>query len=135
MDRRGLLILGALVLLAAASCQGWQVIDTIPAKNLTETRLLITYDRIETFWNQHGRVPTKRDQLADIKDRDCSMTDGWGRELHWASNGATKVTVWSLGRDGKPGGTGEDADLEIVFVGTQKQQHDYPRIRRSDEPK
>jgi hypothetical protein len=63
------------------------------------------------------------------------MKDGWGRDLHWASDGVTKVTVWSLGRDGKLGGTGEDADLEIVFLGTQKEQHDYPRIRRSDEPK
>jgi hypothetical protein len=63
------------------------------------------------------------------------MKDGWGRELHWVSDGKTRVTVRSLGRDGKPGGTGEDADLEILFVGTQKEQHDFPRITRSDELK
>jgi uncharacterized protein YceK len=108
--------------------------DVIPPQNQTDLKLCETYARIETFWNQHGRVPAKVDDLPEVKDRDCSMKDGWGRELHWVSDGATKVTVQSLGRDGKPGGTGGDADLEIVFVGTQKEQHDVPTIRRSDEP-
>jgi uncharacterized protein YceK len=108
--------------------------DVIPPQSQTDLRLRDTYGRIEAFWNQHGKVPAKADELPDVKDHDCSMKDGWGRELQWVSDGATKVTVTSLGRDGKPGGTGDDADLEIVFVGTQKEQHDFPTIRRNDVP-
>jgi hypothetical protein len=139
MGTRLLLIIGLLICIAAfllvgASCQSWQFVDIIPPPNLTETRLIVTYGRIETYWNEHGRVPTKPDELPDVKGRDCSMKDGWGRELHWVSDGASRVTVRSFGRDGKPGGTGEDADLEIVFVGIQNEQHEFIKIRRNDVP-
>jgi hypothetical protein len=125
MDARALMVFGTLacmsgVLLLATSCRSWQTVDTIPRQNLTETRLLVTYNRIQSFWNQHGKVPTKPAELPDVKNRDCSMTDGWGRELHWDSDGISKVKVWSLGRDGKTGGAGENADMEVVFVGKQR---------------
>ena len=130
----GTLIFVAAALFLAASCQSGAIVDTIPPENLTEGALQFTYVRIETFWNQHGRVPTKVSELPDVKDHDCSMKDGWGRELHWLSDGKSMVRVWSLGRDGKPGGTGEDADMEVVFVGKQRVQDDFPRIRRGDLP-
>jgi hypothetical protein len=122
MDARELFVSGKLacmsaVLLLAASCQSWRIVDTIPPRNWTETTLGVTYNRIEKFWNQHGKVPARPADLPDEKKRDCSMTDGWGRELHWNSDGKSKVNVWSLGRDGKPGGTGKDADMEVEFVG------------------
>jgi hypothetical protein len=60
------------------------------------------------------------------------MKDGWGRELNWESDGRSTVKVWSLGRDGKPGGNGEDADMEVIFVGRQKKQDDFPTIRTTD---
>lgn len=136
MDARELSVSGTLTcmsafILLAASCQSCRIVDTIPPPNLTETRLLVTYNRIQKFWNQHGRVPAKPADLPDEKNRDCSMTDGWGRELHWDSDGKSKVKVWSLGRDGKPGGTGEDADMKVEFVGKQKGQDDLPTIEKS----
>jgi Type II secretion system (T2SS), protein G len=139
MDSRHLLISATLaysagILLLTASCQTSRIVDTIPPKNVTETRLGITDNRIQNFWNQHGRVPTKPNELPDVKDRDCSLKDGWGRELNWTSDGTSKVKVWSLGRDGKPGGTGEDADMEVVFIGKQKRRDDLPKIGRPDVP-
>jgi hypothetical protein len=135
MNARKLLASGTLtcmsvVFLLAASCQSCRIVDTIPPANLTETRLLVTHNRIQKFWNQHGKVPTKPTDLPDEKNRDCSMTDGWGRELHWESDGVSKVKVWSLGRDGKPAGTGENADMEVEFVGKQKGQNDLAEIRQ-----
>lgn len=140
MDAKKLLVSATLicmsgVFLLAASCQTFRIVDTIPPQNMTETRLLVTYDRIEKFWNQHGRVPSKPAELAEVKGRDCSMKDGWGRELHWDSDGTSKVKMWSLGREGKPGGTGEDADMVVEFVGKQKGQDDLPMIKRSDAPR
>jgi hypothetical protein len=94
--------------------------------------LYVAFDRIQDFWNEHGRVPMVPAELPDVRNRDCSMKDGWGRELRWESDGKSKVKVWSLGADGKPGGTGEDADMEVTFIGRQKRQEDLPTIRRSD---
>jgi hypothetical protein len=120
------------MLLVAASCECMSLVDVIPPRSMTDTSLDVTYIRIEDFWNQHGRVPKTPDELPDIPQKDCSMKDGWHRELHWESDGVSTVRVWSLGRDGQPGGTGEDADSEVVFVGKQKHQHDHPEVRATD---
>ena len=139
MDIKQLLLSGTLtcmsgVCLLAASCQSCRIIDTIPPTNVTETRVGVTYNRIQKFWNEHGRVPTTPTELPNEKNRDCSMKDGWGRELHWESDGTSKVKVWSLGRDEKLGGTGEDADMEVEFVGKQKGQDDLPTISGGTSP-
>jgi hypothetical protein len=123
------------VLLFAASCRSFRIVDDIPPRNLTATRLVVTYNRIQDFWNQHRRVPTSPDELPDVKEKDGSMKDGWGRELNWESDGKTRVRVWSLGRDDKPGGAGEDADMEVEFVGKQQGQDELATIRTSDEPR
>src|SRR5437868_14045067 len=114
------------------SCEHLCFVDTIPAKNLTETRMAVTYYRIQRFWNAHGKVPATPGELPEKEQKDCSMIDGWGRKLKWESDGKTKVKVWSLGRDGKLGGSGEDADLEFVFVGSRRDQDDIATIKRSD---
>jgi type II secretion system (T2SS) protein G len=104
--------------------------DGIPPESVTENRLSYTYVRIQNFWNQNGRVPKEPSELPDVEDHDCEMNDGWGHQFHWDSDGVSKVTVWSLGRDGKPGGVGEDTDLEVVFVGKEKIQEHFPHIGR-----
>lgn len=38
-------------------------------------------------------------------------TDGWGKPYEYVSDG-NSFTIRSLGKDGKPGGTGVDADVE-----------------------
>jgi len=43
------------------------------------------------------------------------MMDGYGRKLKWESDGIGRVRVFSLGRDGIVGGTGDDADTEVEF--------------------
>jgi hypothetical protein len=97
---------------------------------LTETRLIITYNRIESYWNEHGRVPSRADELPQQNGRDCALADGWGRRFDWESAGKATVRVSSFGRDGKPGGSGDDADMTVVFVGKRNDQHDFPTIAR-----
>ncbi len=87
----------------------------IPPSNLTDTRLTVTRVRLQEYWDQQSRVPIRPDQLPIHKNKDCSLVDGWGREMNWQSDGVGKVRVWSFGRDGKTGGVGNDADLEMVF--------------------
>ena len=83
--------------------------------------MAVTCDRIESFWDEHSRVPFRVDELPEQKWRDCTTKDAWGRELRWLSDGVSRVRVWSLGRDGKPGGTGEDADMGMEFDGSRMQ--------------
>jgi len=125
------IFLGAF-LLSAASCQSFQLVDVIPPQNNTENRLSLTFDRIQTYWNLHGRVPKGPSDLPDLPGRDCETRDGWGRDFHWKSDGKRTVWVWSLGRDGQPGGSGEDADLVITFEGKRKGQEDSAVIMRRD---
>ncbi|MGD9128541.1 MAG: type II secretion system protein GspG [Planctomycetia bacterium] len=90
--------------------------DAIPPECETDTRLLCTCNRIQIFWDQHGRVPSSPDELPYLRDYDCSLEDGWGREFLWESDGVSTVHVWSLGKDGGLGGTGRDADIGMAFV-------------------
>lgn len=59
-------------------------------------------------------LPTSADQLPLLPERDCGTTDGWGRELIW-KHGERSLQVISYGRDGKPGGSGEDADHAFSY--------------------
>ncbi len=53
---------------------------------------------VPTSWPQGGYLSTP-------------ALDGWGKPYDYKSDGAT-FTIRSLGRDGKPGGEGVDADIE-----------------------
>lgn len=140
--RSGIFACTSVVFLTGATCLNSlenrylvSLMDVIPPASMTYSTLLVTHHRIESFWNRHGKVPAEPTELPDEPHRDCSLTDGWGRELLWESDGTSRVKVSSLGRDGKPGGTGEDADLEIEFEGRQPEQTDDPQIKRSDAPR
>ena len=130
MNSQSILICLSILILATASCRSSNWVTTIPPSNLTDTRLHVSYIRIQDFWNEHGKVPTECSELPEFPDRDCSMTDGWNRELHWESDGNHSVKVWSLGADGKEGGVGDNADAEVLFVGRKKHQDDFPEMRK-----
>ena len=127
-----MLIECAFLLSLTPACESVQLAHSIPPENLTETRLDLAFERIQAYWNLHGKVPKEPSELPDMPD--CSMRDGWGREFHWKSDGKRTVSVWSLGRDGKKGGSGEDEDMVITFEGKRKQQDDLPTIARRDMP-
>ena len=55
------------------------------------------------------------DELLFFQDTDGQWLDGWGRPFLIESDGKI-VVVKSLGRDGKPGGTGVDSDLSTEHV-------------------
>jgi hypothetical protein len=44
-------------------------------------------------------------------NRNDRFIDAWGRELHYELKSDDSFIIYSLGRDGKPGGVGLDADL------------------------
>lgn len=82
---------------------------------------------LELFYLDYGRYPTPKEGLSIlarapetggdglwrgpyIKD-ETNFTDPWGRTYLLEVTGDA-FTIRSLGRDGEPGGDGEDADIE-----------------------
>ena len=49
--------------------------------------------------------PYERRQLAD------ALTDGWDRPIHYHVDGSGGLELTSLGADGEPGGSGDEADV------------------------
>ncbi len=85
---------------------------------------------LETYRLDNGRYPTTEQGLPALRDRPARgpvplnwkgpylrkavPVDPWGNPYVYKSPGTINTSgydVFSLGRDGKPGGSGEDADL------------------------
>jgi len=103
---------------AILGCAGSRIVNTIPPANQTATRLAATKGRVEQYWQTHKRVPESIDQLPDAPHKNNSIQDGWGRPLIWESDGVRTVRISSLGQDGVKGGTGDNADSEVIFEGS-----------------
>lgn len=83
--------------------------DTIPDRAVTPTAILGTSNRIETYLNEHKELPPRLDALAE-SDGGKVPVDLWKRTLVYEIGPDGSFTLGSLGRDGQPGGRGEDAD-------------------------
>lgn len=81
---------------------------------------------LDLFLIDVGRYPTETEGLAALitapsgaagwagpyLDDEAMPTDPWGNAYYYASTeDGLRVRVYSLGRDGTEGGTGEDADI------------------------
>lgn len=90
--------------------------EKVPPKALTRTSLILTERRIRTYADEHHRLPGSLSDLpSPERDRDNSLLDGWGRPIRYTCQGHT-ATLLSLGRDGRAGGLGQDADIETRFA-------------------
>lgn len=83
---------------------------------------------VQLFYIDTGRYPTTDEGLSALLaapsdvagwkgpylDGTGDMTDPWGRPFTYAAPGeAGPFGLTTLGRDGQPGGTGEDSDISI----------------------
>jgi len=93
---------------------------------LTSTQRRARHDirRLQTFFQQHhrilGRFPTQEEGFAPLLSGRIIPSvpaDPWGRPYLYTFDGS-RGRVLSYGADGKPGGTGEDADLSSGGVVT-----------------
>lgn len=91
------------------------LIETIPPRDLTVTRMGITEMRIRTYWSVHGHLPERLDQLALLKDRDNTTTDGWGRPIEYVVTAPSTVTLISHATDEVGGGTGLNQIIQVAF--------------------
>ncbi len=91
-------------------------VENVPPRALTRTRMTVIEKRIRDYAVAHHRLPASLSELPKpAANRDDSIVDGWGRPIQYAKEGQA-VTLLSLGKDGRPGGSGEDADIRITFT-------------------
>ena len=76
---------------------------------------------VDQYRLDNRRYPTSEEGLAAIQPylKKTLPNDPWGRPYVYRIPGdKTEYEVFSYGRDGKPGGTGEDADIGVQAVST-----------------
>jgi hypothetical protein len=102
----------------AVSVLAWLALDDfvgIPPRALTATRMWGVKRRILQFAHSHNQLPYALSDLPIMTGYDNSVSDEWGRLIAYKVSSSGSVTLTSLGRDGKIGGSGKDADMVATF--------------------
>lgn len=87
--------------------------------DLTRMPLYTLGGKLQYFQADHGRVPETLDELL-AKDgpgpyaRPADLLDHWGAPFYYrVLDSKSAALIFTLGRDGLPGGSGADADLHL----------------------
>ncbi len=84
---------------------------SISPQNMTRTAITETFFRVFLYAQKHNKIPYSYDILPVRKGFANRITDGWDRELILEIKDDKLMTLTSYGKDGKPGGEGENADI------------------------
>jgi len=90
-------------------------VDRITPVELTHTSIMATFVRMDIYAKTNRAIPLSLNILPQREGYDDSTTDGWGRPLIYSLTKEGLLTLTSMGKDGKPGGAGEDADISVSF--------------------
>ena len=90
-------------------------VDRITPVELTHTSIMETFVRMDIYAKTNRAIPLSLSILPQRAGYDDSATDGWGRPLIYTVTKEGLLTLTSLGKNGKPGGMGEDADISVSF--------------------
>ena len=99
----------------AVLCLAVFLADVIPPRNLTRTRIGTLKRKILLFVSEFHRLPAGLAELPRPVDYNNKTTDGWGNQIYHSYDTNGIVTLRSFGSDGRPGGTGDAADIQISF--------------------
>ena len=115
------LIVCSLIAAIAILVLAWLALDDFigfPPGSVTISTMEFTERRILQFAKSHNQLPHSLSDLPIMPGYDNSVSDEWGRVIKYEVSPSGDVTLTSLGRDGKVGGSGKDADMVISFLWT-----------------
>jgi len=92
----------------AGACSSVPVISPIES---TQSAIVETTVRTHTYMLAHRTYPTDLKSLPLREGFANQITDGWGRDLIYSVDDQGVISLTSLGRDGRTGGSNEDADI------------------------
>lgn len=89
----------------------------------TDDPVLLTIERIDSYISSINKfakhsaiVPNSLEELPRKNYLSYMSEDGWGRKLRYSvDTDKHTLTVFSLGKDGAAGGTGEDSDIYVSY--------------------
>ena len=102
-------------ILFAVFCVATMSCTTISPREMTMTSITETFVRISIYAQTNRAIAPSLDVLPKRDGYGNRTVDGWGRPLKYRVSPDGMITLTSLGRDGKQGGTGEDADLSKSY--------------------
>ena len=97
--------------LGLASC----CMRVITPVEITHTAIGETFVRMHMYLTEHHQFPGALDDLPKREGYANRTTDGWQRPLIYTIEQDNFITLRSLGKDGRPGGSGEGADIQKTY--------------------
>ena len=91
-------------------------VTVVPRRATTYGTMHVTKRRILRYAHMHDRLPKALDELPIIEKFGNDLEDGWGRRILYQFVQNNTVTLISYGKDGVPGGEGNDEDQVAVFI-------------------
>ena len=112
------IIVVASIAVIAVGIFAWMALDDfigLPPRAYTHSGMLLTSRRILRYAHSHNQLPRTLSDLPVMDGYDNSFGDEWGRIYIYEVLPSGDVRLTSLGRDGKVGGSGKDADMVLIF--------------------
>ena len=91
------------------------LVEVIPPKANTVSAITETFARISIYARQSNSLPASLEVLPKRKGYANQTTDGWNRPLHFDVDRDGIMRLTSFGKDGKPGGVGDNADITRAY--------------------
>ena len=111
-----LMILAVTFILLVAA---WLYMERVPSAQMTALHIITCKQRIQEYAMEHNALPSSLNETKEIKGEYNSIKDAWGHPIIYSVDKDGIVTLTSLGKDNKPGGTGDNADIVGVYPSRQ----------------
>jgi hypothetical protein len=94
-------------------------VDAVPPSSKTFGAMHMCKRRILRYAAKYNRLPKTLQETQPIEGFDSSIKDAWGVLLDYSAEPNGLVKLVSLGKDRKPGGTGNNRDMIGTFQSKQ----------------
>jgi len=91
-------------------------VSVIPPHAMTNSSISESFVRIILYIRKHNKFPESLSVLPKRDGYGNSITDGWGNTLIFKIEEDKIITLSSLGKDGRKGGTEDNQDVEISYI-------------------
>jgi Type II secretion system (T2SS), protein G len=81
----------------------------------TEGTMFFTHRRILVYAAKNGHPPARLEDLPNWPGFNNDLRDGWGRQIQYKQLNADIVELTSFGKEGLPGGDGDNEDIVRQF--------------------
>jgi hypothetical protein len=95
------------------------LMDRIPSRSRTYGAIHMCKRRIQRYAIEHNALPSSLSETKIIQGYDDSINDAWGFPIGYSVDTNGLVTLRSLGKDSKLGGTGDNEDMVGIYPSRQ----------------